>query len=208
MLKQLAMFFSISLFFPTAVAGENKQFDELTSLLSAFTHFQSDFNQKSFDKNNSEIQVLTGVIKLKKPDHFYWKTDEPYAQLLVSNGKSIWHFDADLEQVVVQEYASQASQAPILIVLENPAALVNTYTIKKIDRKGDTLKFHLLAKNEDDVLKAIQLQFIDDKLVGLDFTDSLQQNTHIVFSNVQLNKAADPALFEFNIPPGVDVLHE
>lgn len=187
---------------------ENKNFSHLSHLLSAFNQFEADFIQKTYDKDKVEVQSLTGIIKLQKPDHFYWKSNDPYAQLLVTNGKSIWHYDADLEQVVIQDYANQAAQAPILVVAENPIRLRESYKIEQLVTEKSATSFSLVALDETAALKQIKLIFSEEKLVGLNFTDSLQQKTEITFTDILLNKAINPALFEFEIPLGVDVLHE
>ncbi len=202
------LLFIVSLAVAEETAHQTKEFKELTSLLTSFERYQAEFDQKSYDKDKTEIQALTGTIMLQKPDHFYWKSDEPYAQLLVSDGKNIWHYDADLEQVVVQEYAGQVSQAPILVVLEDPSILAKTYNIENTGTNNEVRSFWLSALDENATLKDIKLLFADGKLTGLNFTDSLQQNTVIVFNDVQLNKHIEPSMFEFIIPPGVDVLHD
>lgn len=196
------------LLIPLTNAEEKNSFDELVRLLSVFTAYKAEFVQKSHDRNGKEIQSLTGLVRLQKPDHFFWKSDAPYEQVLVSNGRSIWHYDVDLEQVVVQDYSSQVSQAPILVVFEDAAALARTYKIAKITRKDDAISFNLHAIDEHDALESIRLEFVQGKLSGLDFTDNLQQKTHIRFGKIELNPAMEPGQFEFEIPPGVDVLHE
>lgn len=195
----------LSVFMPFASAAP---MDELVALLSKFQAYHAQFAQQSFDQNGEELQSLTGVMKLQKPDHFYWESNEPYAQKLVSDGKTIWHYDADLEQVVIQEYAKQAEQAPILVVLRDPQSLAKAYKMAHVERKNANVQFFLKALDKNATLKTVELGFTDGVLSRLGFVDSLQQKTTIDFSAAVLNEKMDAGLFEFILPEGVDVLYE
>ncbi len=182
--------------------------DDLVNLLSKFQTYKASFAQKSYDQDGKVLQNLTGMMTLQKPDHFYWESNEPYAQKLVSNGKTIWHFDADLEQVVIQEYAKQAEQAPILVVLRDPHSLAKSFKVVNVERKDGKVQFRLEALEKNAALKTVELGFSHDVLNRLVFIDSLQQKTHIDFSAPVINEKIDSALFEFILPEGVDVLYE
>jgi outer membrane lipoprotein carrier protein len=182
--------------------------DELTTLLLSFQIYKANFSQQTFDQNGEKLQHLTGIMILQKPDHFYWESDEPYAQKLVSNGKNIWHYDADLEQVVIQEYAKQAQQAPVLVILRDPASLGKSFRIAHVNRKDNKVQFQLEALEKNATLKEVELGFSSGVLSQLGFTDSLQQKTSIDFSAPVLNEKTETSRFEFILPEGVDVLYE
>jgi outer membrane lipoprotein carrier protein len=186
----------------------DKNMNELIGLLDKFDTYKADFAQQTFDQSGEELQNLSGEMILQKPDHFYWVSNDPYAQKLVSNGKNIWHYDADLEQVVIQEYAKQARQAPILVILRDTKTLATSFKVAKVDRKNNTVQFRLESIEKNLALKAIELGFTDGVLHRLGFIDNLQQKTHVVFSSPLLNQKIDASVFEFILPDGVDVLYE
>jgi len=181
---------------------------ELEVLLAKFSSFEGDFSQKSFDQNGQALQQLQGNMKLKKPDHFYWQSEDPNPQQLISNGITIWHYDADLEQVVIQEYSKQAKQAPILVILKDSQSLKASFTwVSKKTSKGVTV-YSLQAIDKQSALKKVDIGFSEGLLKRLEFVDSLQQKTHIEFSNMQINRNIEASLFEFILPEGIDVLYE
>lgn len=182
--------------------------DDLVRQLSAFTSYSATFEQKTLDQNQAVLQTLHGIIRLQRPDRFYWQSEEPYPQQLVSNGSLIWHYDADLEQVVVQEYAEQTERAPMLLVFRDAALLAQSFSLVKTGQKGDSQIFYLQSLDKEAALRQMEIGFSQGKLNQLRFVDNLQQTTDIRFSDIVLDQTIDVALFEFSIPEGADVLYE
>lgn len=191
----------------TSVANAADMAD-LTSLLSKFDTYKAAFTQQSFEQGGEELQSLKGVMILQRPDHFYWESEAPFEQKLVSNGKSIWHFDADLEQVVIQEFSKQADQAPILVVLRDPQKLDKTYRLLKSEKKKGQRVFHLEAIDKKAVIRSVEIGFSESVLSSLVFVDHLQQKTAMQFTSPVINEKFEASTFEFILPDGVDVLYE
>lgn len=203
-LKLLLLPVSLILFSTSAFAS----MQDLEKLLEKFQSYQAKFSQQSYDQKGEPLQHLDGVMQLQKPDHFYWESNEPNAQKLVSDGVTIWHFDADLEQVVIQEFAKQAKQAPILIVLRDSQSLKSTFKLVDEKVEKNITIFSLAALDKNAALKKVDIGFVDGVLKQLVFVDSLQQKTQIDFSQAKINPLIKPSLFEFVLPDGADVLYE
>lgn len=206
MLRAIVFFLIHSLFFVTVTAHANSM-DELVKLLS-FDAFKASFQQITRDKQQAELQKLDGVLQLQKPDRFFWQSVEPYPQQLISNGKVIWHFDADLEQVVIQEYAKQAERAPMMLVFRDGNALAKTFNLIKTQQRQGLKVFELEAKDAEASIRKVELGFKGEQLQQLRFVDHLQQTTDVNFSKVLLNQQSPASQFEFIIPEGADVLYE
>lgn len=181
---------------------------ELEQHLSAFDSYRATFEQKTYDNDDVLVQSMTGKIVLQRPDHFFWQSDDPYAQKLISNGKLIWHYDVDLEQVVVQEYAEQLDKAPMLVILRQPEKLAQRYQLAETTKEDGSETFVLKAKEKQAALSAIHMVFKKNKLARLQFVDQLRQRTDVSFNKVEINPEIDPKLFEFEVPEGADVLYE
>lgn len=176
--------------------------------LFGFSQYQANFEQHSFDANGKALQQLQGRIVLQKPDQFYWQSGEPFPQQIISDGKTIWHYDEDLEQVVIQQYDEQLQHTPLLLILNHSDNIKANFELKKYHKKRQQERFTLSLKDSDNSIKTIELEFLKAQLVGLSFTDNMQQSTAISFSDIELNQAAEASLFEFEVPEGADVLHE
>jgi outer membrane lipoprotein carrier protein len=185
----------------------NNGFAELTVKLDAIKHLQANFSQRTLSESGDVMQSFSGVLKFSKPGLFYWQADDPYAQQLISDGKTIWHYDPDLEQVLVQSYQQQKSQAPLLLILEQSERLKEGFELSNVINKSGKQLYELQAKNNSSGLSFLLLQFEKGKLNSVSFVDQLKQRTEIFFTDVSL-KAANPSIFSFDIPDGVDVLYE
>ena len=181
----------------------------LNDLLESFDNYQADFAQETRDQDGRVVQKMTGVIVLQKPDHFYWESDEPFAQKLIGNGQMIWHFDKDLEQVVVQQYSDQREQTPMLLMLEDSERLAQAFEVlEKAQKPQDEVHFRLRALDDSTGLRYLNIYFADGLLAGLHFVDQLDQATEVTFSNRRINLSIEASLFTFAIPEGVDVVYE
>src|SRR5690606_12975909 len=116
--------------------------DDLVALLS-FQQYSADFKQQSFDQKKQLLQSLDGKLILQKPNQFFWQSQAPYAQELVGNGKTIWHYDEDLAQVVVQDYQKQMSNAPILLILKDTDSLKQRFKLNEVKTINGVQQFTL-----------------------------------------------------------------
>lgn len=205
----LSISFTVSVLFAHISVAGDRNFDELLHKLSNFNLYQANFVQTSADDKGQSLQTLDGRLVIERPNRFFWKANEPTAQLLVCDGETIWHFDEDLEQVIVQKYAEQAGQSPLLLILDDAKQLKSDFELlvpAMSKAPGDV--YHLKAKDANAAVKVLEITFIAKQLAAITFTDALQQVTHIEFSQVELNKAVDEGLFTFSIPKGADVLYQ
>src|SRR5262245_18696546 len=99
------LFLFISLLFSTAIFSETAG-EDLQAKLNAMRCLTAEFKQviKSKDK---EISSSSGTMALERPGRFRWQTSEPMEQLVIADGKKLWVYDVDLEQVTVKKQEKQ-----------------------------------------------------------------------------------------------------
>src|SRR5689334_25322613 len=78
----------------------DKYFDGLTTLRASFTQTVKDAHGKDVDRSS-------GSLVVSRPGKFRWEVQpksgsNSTGQLLVADGKNVWFFDRDLEQVTVK----------------------------------------------------------------------------------------------------------
>lgn len=201
MLKKL-LIISLSFFCMLAVADDASQ--NLHNKLAAMKNFSASFTQKTF-ADGTLLQKVDGKIRWQQPDAFYWQALEPQAQILVGDGKTIYHYDQDLEQVLVQDYQSQKQHSPLMMILSNESHIKQFYHVVEMPAETQTV-YELTAKDKKAAVQKVVLMF-NPQLLAMHFIDSLQQKTEISFSQVS-TKAIASKWFTFTVPEGVDVLHE
>ena len=73
---------------------------------------------------------------------------------------------------------------------------------------GELTWIKLLPKNQDSSFKYIVIGLDKGNLGGMELSDNFGQLTRIYFSNVLLNQAIKPSIFEFKTPNGADVFSD
>lgn len=148
----------------------------------------------------------TGTLSIARPDRFRWDYRQPYQQVIVADGKRLWLYDADLDQVTVRPLASGLGSTPAML-LSGAGSVADGFTAGPIDRDGDWTWCRLLPKSRGSDFDSVSLGFdAKGRLVAMQLADKLGQRTELVFSDVVLNGSVAPATFEFKPPKGADVI--
>ena len=178
---------------------------ELTNYLNDLYTFKANFTQTVFAANNQVKQKSKGKIVVSSPDNFYLEYNEPYKLIYVADGKKLWSYDEDLEQVVVKEQGNLLINTPAML-LGNPKDLTMSYAIEKTGVIEGLLWFELTPKQENNNFETVGLAFDNDKLVAMEMKDNFGQTTRLEFENVKKNPALEKNQFKFVPPKGVDII--
>lgn len=179
---------------------------KLSNKLAVITSFKADFHQAVKDSSGDVMQEFRGEITIKKPGKLYWRSFEPLVQTVVTNQQKQWYYDADLEQLSIQNFDGKVSHTPVMILNGQADELSAYYTIELLKEQGDKSAFTLKPIDKNSLFESLELHFNGPLVSRLIMADSLQQTTLIQFSNSQLNPAVDDSLFEFIPPPGTEIL--
>lgn len=202
----LCAIFSLNAF--TQTADDKQSAEQLRKLLDAMTTLQGKFTQTLYDNKGEQIEQSSGTFVLQRPGKFYWKTEQPYPQLLVSNQNTIWLYDPDLEQVTVRPFTDDLQQTPALLLSEDVDKLREHFTIQRQKGNDHQEKFTLTPKESKGLFQQLTLVFSTGQLQEFHLQDNLGQVTHFALDEAERNLAVDSTLFNFTPPPGVDVLND
>ena len=84
--------------------------DRLDALLNDIATLRSDVVQLIVESDGGVLEESEIQMMLKKPDGFYWETLTPFPELIVTNGSTLWNYQPDLEQVVIEDWDSSRSE--------------------------------------------------------------------------------------------------
>jgi outer membrane lipoprotein carrier protein len=148
-------------------------------------------------------------MQVAKPGKLRWKTEGVYEQLVISDGKSLWIYDADLEQVSIKDMDNRLSETPALLLGGDVSAIDNDFNITQAP-SDNTLLFILQPKDSSQLFDSLELSFNkldkDQPLTQMIIRDASGQITDISFTNVSRNPKLGLNIFTFEIPKGVDVI--
>ena len=166
---------------------------------------QADFKQELFDNTGELIQSASGKLALQRPGKFRWDYLIPYEQLIVADGKKLWIYDADLEQVTVKHMDKALGNTPAML-LSGVHPLEDDFTITALPMMGDMMWVELAPKGESEGFDQVRLGFDKHDLKLFEMIDGLGQVTRISFNETRKNSGLDQQLFTFIPPPDVDVV--
>lgn len=199
-------FVFVVVFLSGFAVAQNPEYDALSKNLKRLDNVSADFVQHTFDGKGALLQTQKGRLALKQPNKFRWESLEPYAQLLVSNGETLWQFDADLEQVTVQVLNKKLSATPALLLSGDTDQISSEYDIYS-EMLQDEEHFVLIPKQVDVLFDRLRLEFGADKNIErMVIQDEVGQKTIIRFQNLTTSQALKSSDFEFTPPKGVDVI--
>ncbi len=205
-LKQSFLFLIVTLFTSqSCFARTEPAAQQLSGLLSNLHEFTAEFKQNTYDAQHKLIQQSEGQLALLRPGNFRWETLAPMHQLLITNGKSLWIYDVDLEQVTQQQLDNQGELNPAQLLSGSLQSLESQFTLSQ-KNNTNTQVFKLVPKAKEAAVAWIQLQFENGQLKSMQFANELGEINDFQFSNIQKQSHLRSKEFNFKAPAGVDVL--
>ena len=180
----------------------------LAHLLDGMAGFSAEFEQTVTSRFGDVLQVSTGRMQLMRPMRLRWEVDDPYPQLVVTNGETLWVYDPDLEQVTVQPLAHALTGSPAVFLTGTVADLRRDFAVLATEPpEAGGSRFELTPTDPNATFGALVLTFAaDGALAGIDIADHLEQYTRVAFTARETAPVLESGLFEFTVPDGVDVI--
>ena len=184
--------------------------DGISSLRDFFNHtntMRAKFSQVVTDTQGRKVQEVEGTMQLQRPNKFRWDYNKPYEQQIISDGKDVFLYDTDLQQVTVRALSHAIGSSPAAL-LAGGDAVERSFTLKNAIRKDGLTWVLALPKDKDSGFERVLLGFKAFKLRKMELYDSFNHVTNITFDAVERNPSLQDATFLFTPPKGVDVVGE
>lgn len=158
------------------------------------------------------VKNSSGTFEFQRPGKFRFVYQRPYEQWLVADGKTLWLYDLDLQQVTAraQAQALGTSPAALLTSAQGVSGLQKDFELQdQPDAEG--LSWVLATPRAADaslasVRAGLRRSGAGVELVRLDVLDRLGQRSALTFSASDNNVDLPASLFVFRPPAGVDVI--
>ena len=158
-------------------------------------------------------KTSSGTFEFQRPQQFRFAYQKPFVQTMVSDGQSLWLYDADLNQVTVRKQSQGWGQTPA-------AFIASTGDLKVLQAE-----FNLLAEADSEGMQwikatpkqsegAVQIIRVGLKVQAqaipvlsvLEIVDGLGQISRLNFQNFEVNAKLTPETFQFKTPAGAQVI--
>ena len=200
-----------------AFGAQADSLDSLAQFLKQTRSMRADFVQvvaaPAKEGRPSKPKTSSGSFAFVRPSVFRFDYNKPFVQNIVADGKNLWLFDADLNQVTVRNQAQALGSTPASLIasasdlatlgkefelLAAPSEAGVDWVVAKPKVKDSSLQqVHIGLRSEDGQMV----------LAHLDIVDAFGTRSQMRFDKVDVNPSQLTASqFNFVPPKGADVV--
>lgn len=209
-MKQVAIFFIAACALSASAAG----LDSLESFVRTVKTARTDFTQvvtvPGKDGQAPRSKTSSGTFEFSRPGRFKFVYKKPFAQTIVADGKTLWLYDTDLNQVTARKQAQALGSTPAALIASaaDVRALQADFHLAS-DGQHEGVEWVLATpKGKDSALQSVRIGFRDGVLAHLEIVDSFGQRSEMSFMGFQANVSLEPASFTFKPPAGADLIQQ
>ncbi len=182
----------------------------LDRYLDGLVSLRASFEQELIDARGRTVQTASGLLIVQRPGRFRWElrpsgAGEQGGQLLVADGRNLWFFDRDLEQVIVKPAAGALTATPASL-LAGGADVRESFEISDVGDREGLAWVRVRPRDAQGDFREALLGFQGRDLKRMAIEDRLGQTAMLIFSSIVRNgRIADQEL-AFVPPAGADVI--
>lgn len=203
-MRKLMLWLILSLFASAAFAATGAR-ARLDAFANGLHSLRGDFTQTVYDAHGNITGASHGLLALEAPRLFRWEVTDPYQQLIVADGKKVWVYEPDLQQVTVRDQGATEAHSP-LTVLTDLSQLDSEFKATDAGMREGLEWLRLESRAKDPQFEYAEIGFDGKGPRRMVFKDTLGNRTEIVFSGLQRNPALAADTFTFVPPKGTDVV--
>ncbi len=183
--------------------GNPDDIQQLRQLLQPINSLSARFNQQITDPDGYQLQTSTGIFQVSQPNRLRWVVESPMPQQIIADGSTLWVYDPDLEQVIIQPFNQDLAATPAILFSGDIEQLDSAYFVRRLSSDH----FELQPEQGGSLFNIIRITFAEGIPDSIALLDNLGQTTLIRLTAVQLNPTLSDDNFIFEIPEGVDVIN-
>lgn len=185
-----------------AATGARARLDAFANRLHSLS---GNFSQTVYDAHGNVNGSSHGTLALQAPRLFRWQVTDPYQQLIVADGKKVWVYEPDLQQVTVRDQGAEEAHSP-LTVLTDLSQLDTEFKATDAGTRDGLEWLRLVSRSKDPQFEYADIGFDASGPRRMIFKDTLGNRTEIAFSGWQRNPSLPADTFTFVPPKGTDVV--
>ena len=203
-MRKLILLVGLSLFACTAFAATGAR-ARLDAFAKGLHSLSGNFSQTVYDAHGNITGSSHGLLALQAPRLFRWQVTDPYQQLIVADGKKVWVYEPDLEQVTVRDQGSEEAHSP-LTVLTDLSQLDSEFKTTDAGTRDGLEWLRLVSRSKEPQFEYAEIGFDTTGPRRMIFKDTLGNRTEIAFSGWERNPRLAADTFKFMPPKGTDVV--
>lgn len=203
--RRIAAALALTLAAAGAAAGDAVQ--ALRDFTADVRSARAAFTQTVTSPDGVQRKTSSGSFEFVRPGRFRFDYTKPYAQQIVGDGRRVWFYDVDLDQVTVRDEAKALGATPAALLAG--AALDRDFELSALPaRDGLDWVQALPRRREGTAVASLQVGFRGGTLAAIEITDLFGQRSMLRFTDLAINPKLPDERFRFAPPAGADVIEQ
>ena len=190
-----------------AMAAQADAVDALREFARDVKTGRAAFTQTVSSPDGAKKKTSSGQFEFARPDRFRFVYRKPFEQQIVADGRKVWLYDVDLNQVSVRAMSQALGATPAALLAGS--AMDKDFELSAAPAKDGLDWVQAVPRvKEGASVQTLRIGFRAKTLAALEIVDVFGQQSLLQFTAVEANpKLADDA-FRFVPPKGVDVIEQ
>ena len=189
-----------------AFAAHADAVDTLREFVRDVKTGQADFTQTVTSPDGAKKKTSSGHFEFARPNRFRFAYTKPFEQLIVGDGKKMWLYDADLNQVSSRKVSAALGATPAALLAG--ASMDKDFELVALPDQGGLAWVKATPRTKDGAFQSLSIGFKGKDLAAIDIQDSFGQHSRLDFSDMVANPALPDATFVFTPPAGAEVIEQ
>ncbi|HEY1590006.1 MAG TPA: outer membrane lipoprotein chaperone LolA, partial [Rhodanobacter sp.] len=193
----------------------------LDTWLTGLKSLRTQFTQTTKDAQGHQTDQASGELLVLRPGRFRWESHDQAdaaagsapasgaasdsGQVLIADGRNVWFYDRDLQQVTVRPVDAALTATPMML-LSGGADVRSSFEITDAGSKDGLTWLKVAPRGADADFRQALLGFASGELRQMILENKLGQVSTLIFSRSQRNAPVTEAEVSFTPPKGVDVI--
>jgi outer membrane lipoprotein carrier protein len=177
----------------------------LKDYLKGLETLSADFEQVTFNADQSAMAESQGVFYIQRPGKFRWEYRRPSEQIIVADGSRVYVYDVELEQVSHQDQNKALAGTPVLL-LANGGPIDRDFRVEDLPSSDGLTWVELTPRADETEVQQIQVGFEGKELRSIIMKDGFGQVTRLLFAGTKRNPNLRGDLFRLEPNKATDIL--
>jgi len=197
---------AVALLMACAAPARADSVDTLRDFVRDVKTGRSTFTQTVTAPDGAKKKSSSGSFEFARPNRFRFAYAKPFEQLIVADGRKVWIYDADLNQVSARKLSNALGATPAALLAGG--SLEIDFDLAAMPAKDGLDWVKATPKAKDGAFQSVLIGFRGNDLAAVEIVDSFGQRSLLQFAQLAANVAIAPERFVFTVPPGADVIEQ
>lgn len=154
-------------------------------------------------------ETAEGLVQVKRPNKMRWTYEKPKKQLIVTDGKTLWIYKPDDNQVSIGAFPEIFGEGKGAGFLANIQQIRKSFdvSVKETNTSGEyVLKLVPLSQKIDLAYVLLNIDPENFDIVEIRTLNTYKDETRIELTDIRREQHFEDGLFQFTVPQGAEII--